>query len=200
MVWICFPLGRLAATCDDYTRAVLGTTGLGRHRRRKVHRKGNRANDTIGVIHQANELTNIGFAAQVQYVIQTRMVMAHLTDLYKLHARRKALDDLLPAIPRPNLGGKIAFPACNDDPVRTCQTILFYLRNPVFLLIRQMNIATKQSWFYLNTKNVLKVLREAVNKMPWAFVALVNEWVMAINDTNFRVTAIQARYIGVMIP
>ena len=82
------PLRRLASARDDDAGPVLGPAGLDLDGRRQVHRERHRRDDPGGVVHQPDELPQVGLAHEVDDAVQPRMPVARLAALDELDAAR----------------------------------------------------------------------------------------------------------------
>src|SRR5688572_14483860 len=104
---ISFPMRRLASAGDDHRGTSGWTIRTHWHRGGEVHQGRNATQDTLRVISEANELPQIGFAAQVHDVAQRRVIMADLADLNEKDFASEMIDDLLVAPPVPPFDGEI---------------------------------------------------------------------------------------------
>ena len=90
---------RLAPAGNDHAGAAGRMAGRALHRRRQVHQQADRADHALCVVHEPDQLPQVGLPAQVDHPVEGRMVMSGLADLHELDAAAKVIDHLL--IPRP---------------------------------------------------------------------------------------------------
>src|SRR5882672_10901357 len=83
VLWIGFPTRRLPAASHHDTWSVRRGARFGLDGGGKMHDQGDRAQDTLGVINETNQLAQRGLAAQVQNSVQSRMVVVVFSDLDK---------------------------------------------------------------------------------------------------------------------
>src|SRR5580692_12421569 len=101
MVRVRLPLRRLAAAGDDDAGTILRKTAFHVDRRRKVHQERHRAEDALGVIDEADQLSQIGLRAQIEHSGERRMLMFARADLHERYLSGEAIDDALEALHGP---------------------------------------------------------------------------------------------------
>src|SRR3990167_8827176 len=130
MVGITLPVGLFPSAGYHHARLIEG--------RGDVHGRGNRADRSLGVVNQANELASVGLAYQAQYPRQLWIIVDRRTFVlgaclnYTQPALSQSVDHLLVTSVDPVLGGKVGLPAGQQHPVPAVnQTSAFFFLGKV---------------------------------------------------------------------
>ena len=109
-------LRRFAASGNDDTRPMHRSAGTCFHGSSQMHRKRHRADNSIGKMHQANELTQRRLADEVLHAFQWQMPMPRFPTLDERNPSLEVIDHTLVACRVPPLGSEVVLPASDNDP------------------------------------------------------------------------------------
>src|SRR5262245_34817816 len=143
MVAVLLPLRRFSTTSDHHARAILGAARRDLDGRRKMHGKRYRTDHSTSVVHEANELSDVGPADQIDHTPQARMEMMSFSALDELDSPGEMVHDLLVADWVPPLCRVVVFAARDQNPEWPIPSdrFLLHLVQPRLLLTRQVNVA-----------------------------------------------------------
>ena len=199
MVRVGFPMARLAPTSDDNAGAVLRAIWSDGDCCGQVHDSGDRAEHARAVINEADELADAGLFPQIDDASQCGMMVAFCPDLRKEDAPLEMIDDGLPALSGPPFDGDVVLSACGDNPIRHIgPDYLGNLRGPRFFDRVKVDIALEQARADLHAELVGEVLGKAVDAVPRAGVALVEQRIVALDDAPFIFA--HRRDVGIVQP
>ena len=151
-----------------------------------MHDSGDRAEDARAVIHEADELADGGLFPQINDVSQCGVVVAFRPDLREEDAPFEMIHDGLPTLSGPPFDGDVALPACGDDPIRHVGTDkLCDLWRPSLLDGVKVDVAFEEPGADSHAELFRKVLGKAVDAVPRAGVAFVQQRVVALDDAPF---------------
>lgn len=161
-----------------------------------MHGEGHAAEDAVGVIHQADKLTQARLSHPVHDALQTRMPVAGLAALHESQPVAVMIDHLLVALGIPPFGREVVLAAREDDPITAVQAG----RRGLSFLLRQMNVATKACHRNAQPQLLLQVLHVTVQEVIRSLIALMHERIVHVEDLHAGVILPQGREVGVMFP
>lgn len=127
--------------------------------------------------------------------------MSSFTHLNKIDATREVIHDVLPSAPVPPFDCEIVFSARANNPIRFAGLQLFGRgRRARFFLMAQMDIAVKCGGFKSEVEFGAQVPDIAVDKMVGKLIALMNQRIMTLHDSRFRIVIGDARQERVVLP
>ena len=107
-----------------------------------MHEERDRAQDSIGVIDEPDQLSDVGFSAKINYPLKFGMKVASSADLDELYSTAKVVDDFLIATSVPPFDRIIAFSTGRHHPVGSVLSDKFcHWRTPELLCARQMDVS-----------------------------------------------------------
>ena len=71
---------------------------------------------------------------------------------------------------------------------------------PGFFRLRQVNIPTESGWLDGDFQTVAQEIRKTMDDVIRRRVALINEWILALNDFGQRILFGQRSQVGVVLP
>ena len=83
-----------------------------------MHEKGDGAQNTLGAVNQADDVSQAGLTAQVQNSSEGGVVMLRVPELNEQEPASEVIDDGLPSAEMPPLDRVVVLPARYDQPVR----------------------------------------------------------------------------------
>jgi hypothetical protein len=113
---ISFPVRRFPAPGDHHAGPATRTTHPCGHGGGQVHSERNRTDYAGGMVHQPNEVAQVGLADQVDHALQARVPVALFPALDKGNLSLEMIDDLLVTGRVPPLGREIILAARDNDP------------------------------------------------------------------------------------
>ena len=186
MMRIRFPVRRLASTRDDDASAIQWAVWPDGDASGQVHHSRDGAQDASAVIDEADELADAGLFSQINNATQGGMMVAFRSDLREDDATFEMIDNSLPALGGPPFYRDVVLSACGDYPIRNIGTDnLCDLRRPRPFDGVKMDVALEQARADLQAELVGEVLRKAVDAVPRAGVALVEQRIVALDDAAF---------------
>ena len=201
MVRIGFPMGWFAAAGNDNAGPAGRLAAFCFHGRRQMHQRGDRTENALRMIDQADQLPQGRLAAEVDYPIQLRVVMPALSYLDKLNSPSKMINNLLVTLRLPPFNCQIIFPSRRDDPKRDGRARDFVdLGVPGLLLLGEMNVTFKRRRLDVQPQALIEEFDKAVEAVVRDFITLINQGVSAFNFRGFRVTIGQDRDMGIVLP
>ena len=145
MVGICFPIWRLSPSSNDHARTVPWSAWLRLHRRREMHRQRDRADYTIRMIHEPDELAEVSLAEKVNDTVQRIMhvPLAALPALHEENALAEMVYDFLRSSGVPPFCSEIRFATTDDNPESRVGGAgdLIDLRQPFLFFSSEVNVA-----------------------------------------------------------
>lgn len=127
--------------------------------------------------------------------------MTSLSDLYKLNASGKMIDDLLVTPRIPPFGRVIVLAAGYDDPERGILSgNLLDLRHPGSFLAGKMYIARVRGRLDPKVQDAVKVIAKAPDEVVWGSIAPVNQRVVAIYRRDVGVLLRNERHVRIVVP
>jgi hypothetical protein len=149
--------------------------------RGKMHQERDRAEDALGVVDEADQLTQIGLAAQIDGIAQWLVLVPVLANLDEKNVAGKMIDDALIPLVVPPLDGEIALAAGHHDPEGYAPMNDFLdLRDPGHLLCRDIKIAAKLGRLDCQLKFLVEVVDKAVQKVIRRMVAAMDQRIVAM--------------------
>jgi len=198
MTGVGFPVSGLAATGDD--DAGSGAAAFERHGCGEVHERGDRAEDALGVVDQADELAEFGLSAEIDGAVEFGVMISEITDLDKLDAIAEVVDDTLVALMIPPFDGDIELTARDDDPEWDFGAGEFAdLGEPGPFGVGEVDIALKLGGVDGDVEFAGEDFGDGVEVMPGFLVGTFDEGNVAI-DANRSPIGAEARYEGIMAP
>ncbi len=180
MAGILLPMNRFATTGDDDAGAQV--TILGGHGRSGVHGESNRADDALGMVHEADELTQVGLADEIDDAIEWRMPVTCFTALDKLDSTFEVIYDGLVVLGWPPFSRKVVLAASNYDPERTRVTEFLDLACPASFLIREVDVALEVGERDAEAEFALEVFVECLDEVDRTLIAVVDRRVLCLDD------------------
>jgi hypothetical protein len=116
------------------------------------------------------------------------MVMTDLANLDKTDAPLEVIDNTLVTIGRPPFDGEVVLPTSDNEPERSaCQPERGKFLREQPLSVAQIDVAAKAKWYDRDSEPLTQVCHEAVYKMIWALVTLMNKRVVTLNLEYLRI-------------
>jgi hypothetical protein len=138
------PVRRFPSTGDYHAGTIRRAAWLAFNRGGKMHEQGHRTEDTLGVIHKANQLAQRGLASQIQYALQSRMIVVLLPDLDEEDFPAEMIGDRLPSAEMPPFDRVVELSSGYDDPAGDLATVEFFRqRRQGFFGLGEVNIPAK---------------------------------------------------------
>jgi hypothetical protein len=191
----------LPAPRDHDARASAGHPRLHRDGRRQVHEEAHRADRPFGVVHEADELAKRRLATQVDDMVEGRVVVPPLTDLYEVEPAPEVLHDLLVAARGPPLDRVVELPAGGEQPeARRAPPRVLHAPEPVPLLLPEVDVSPELHGLDLESQDVVEVFGEAVEEMVGNGVDPVDEGIVTVDDLDAGLPFLEGRQVGIVQP
>ncbi len=141
----------------------------------QVHRKCHRAQDALGMVHQAHELAQVGFFTKIDCATQRRVVVVRFSPLDKQDLTAEMFHHGLITLGGPPFNREIRFAARDYNP-EWCGFYgqLFDLGKPAFFLIGNVDVAAEFAWFDGDSEPIGEKAVKSVDKMIGPGVDVVN--------------------------
>jgi hypothetical protein len=166
-----------------------------------MHQKGHRTQNTGGMANQLDEFASGCPAPQVDYSGQRRVVMSSFAHLDKIYATFKVIHHVLPSAPVPPFDAEIVFSTRANNPTGFAGLQLFGQgRRARFFLRAQMDVTVKCGGFKPEVQLSAQVPDIAVDKMVGKLIALMNQRIMTLHGSRFRIVIGDAREERVVLP
>jgi len=201
VTWVGFPVRGFAASGDDDAVAEFGTAWGERDGGGEVHVEGDGAQDSVGVIYQADEIAQGSFAAKIEYAVEGWVVMAFFADLDELEAALEVVDDRLPTPAVPRFNGIVIFPAGGDDPVGwgiSTEWLEEWVGGE--FVLGEVDVSFKGGGSDAEAELIVKVFYESVDEVIGEGVALVDERVVGFEALGLRVGVLEGSEAGIVSP
>src|SRR5262245_48163811 len=116
------------------------------------------------------------------------MMVPFLAYLHELNFPSKIIDYLLISLPIPPFDCHIVLPTRRHNPKRGfLACYLMHLRVPNSFLLRQVNVSSEDSRFYVKVQLLIQKFDESVEAMVRCVVAAVDQWIRTVNSLCLRI-------------
>lgn len=110
MMRIGLPMRRLTASGDHDARSIARHARFGLHGRGQMHGERHRAQDSVGVVHESDELPQIGLPDEIRDAAQRRVPMTPLATLHEMDSAPEVVDNRLVVLRHPPLCRVVVLP------------------------------------------------------------------------------------------
>jgi hypothetical protein len=153
------------------------------------------------MVHESDQLSDVGFAAQVDRALESGVVMTLITDLDELNSPAKVIHDLLITIGTPPFDGHVVLAASRDDPKRDFLACQFPdLRIPGLFQFGNVDISFEDGGLNVQLEPLVQKLSETMETMIGNLVASIDQWIFTFQDSNFRIFFIERGEIRIILP
>jgi hypothetical protein len=166
-----------------------------------MHQKGHRTEDTGGMVNQLDKFASGCPAPQVDDSRQGRVVMSSFAHLDKFYATFKVIYNVLPSAPVPPFDCVIVFSTRANNPIGFAGLQLFAQGwRTRFFFRTQMDISMKCDGFNWLLQLSAQMPDVAMDKMVGKLVALMNQWIMTLHNSCFRIVIGDAGQERIVLP
>ncbi len=195
------PVRGFAASGDDDAGTVVAAGILAGDGGGEVHEAGHAAERALGVVHQPDQLPQIGLSTQINDPVERRVVVLQFTHLDELDAVAEVVDHLLMAIFRPPFDGDVAFSAGGDDPERGVLAGSFVdLRIPGALQFREVEIAVEGGGRDAQSELVVEILGVRLQVVAGRLVAALDQGGTAMDHLHPPSPFFERGQVRVVVP